>query len=117
MQDDISLAYAWGWILPVPSIAFVLIFALVWYLSERRTWFARRLKPTEGRLIEAFVSAGEIQRPGRRDNPAMYLPRGRYGTPSMASPFPARRFRFRSTATAARPMLWRSSRANAPATR
>lgn len=78
MEDDISLAYAWGWILLVPSVAFVLIFGLVWFLSERRVRFARRLKPTQGRLIEAFVSAGEIQRPGRRDNPSMHLPRGKY---------------------------------------
>jgi hypothetical protein len=77
-EDDISLAFAWGAILLVPSIAFVLIFALVWFLSERRTWFARRLKPVRGRLVEAYVSAGEIQRPGRRGGPSMYLPRGRY---------------------------------------
>lgn len=78
MQEDISLQYAWGWIVLVPSIAFVLIFGLVWVLSSRRGTFAKRLKPTEGRLIEAYVTAGEIQRPGRRDNPSMYLPRGRY---------------------------------------
>ena len=77
-EEDISLAYAWGAILLVPSIAFVLIFALVWFLSERRAWFARRLKPAQGRLVEATVSAGEIQRPGRRGGPSMYLPRGRY---------------------------------------
>ena len=77
-EDDISLAYAWGAILLVPSIAFVLIFALVWFLSERRARFVRRLKPAQGRLVEAFVSAGEIQRPGRRGGPSIYLPRGRY---------------------------------------
>src|SRR5262245_2668005 len=78
MEDDISLQFAWGWILLVPAVVFVLIFALVWYLASRRGSFAGRLKPVQGRLAEAYVTADEIQRPGRRDNPSMYLPRGRY---------------------------------------